>query len=212
MLSLRATANLFFLGALMVGLISPVGASQASGNGTASVDVQAVSLPASFQTAFPTPIPFPTLGVNVLNTPSVNQGTSPWVVGTHAVTQGTSPWVVNTPVPYATSATAANVLKVSMDDAPTTGTVTTVANSNSSVTILAANSSRKAYIVCNTSNKDLWISAGATASNTNFYATVPAAAGTVYSCFKDTIPGYTGAITGVWNASGTGNAIITSFS
>ncbi len=32
--------------------------------------------------AFPTPIPFPTLGVNVLNTPSVNQGTSPWVVTT----------------------------------------------------------------------------------------------------------------------------------
>jgi hypothetical protein len=104
-----------------------------------------------------------------------------------------------------------NSLSVSVDNAPSVGTVTTVANSNTSVTLLASNPARKSYTICNTSNKDLWISAGATASNTSFYATVPSAAGTVYSCFKDTVPGYTGAITGVWNASGTNNAVITSF-
>jgi hypothetical protein len=43
--------------------------------------------------------------VHVENTPTVNQGTSPWVVNTPApfsglVTQGTSPWVVTTPAPF----------------------------------------------------------------------------------------------------------------
>jgi hypothetical protein len=79
--------------------------------------------------AFPTPIPFPTLGVTVQNTPAVNQGTSPWVVTTPvpyptaavgsfllvAPTalptvntlnfQGTSPWVVTTPPPFGGSVT-----------------------------------------------------------------------------------------------------------
>ena len=173
-----------------------------------------------------TPAPFSgavTQGTSpwVVNTPPpfsgvVTQGTSPWIVNTPpptttvSATQGTSPWVVTTPIPCATSATASGVCKVSIDDAPTTGTVTTVAVTNVSSAFLAANSARKAYIVCNTGNQELYISTGATASLTTLYASIPKIAGSTVSCFKDTIPGYTGAITGVWAATGTGNAVITS--
>ncbi len=165
------------------GCPTPLAVQPVSGSFPTPLAIQPISLPGTFQTAFPTPIPFPTLGVNVLNTP----------------------------VPCPTSATASGVCKISIDDAPSTPTVTTVVMNAASVTLLASNAARKSYVICNTGNHDLYISAGATASLTNLYADVPQQAGTTVSCFKDTIPGYTGAITGIWSAAGSGNAVITSF-
>jgi hypothetical protein len=127
------------------------------------------------------------------------------------VTQGTSPWIVNTPIPCPTSATASGVCKVSVDDAPSTGTATTVVMSATSVTILASNASRRSSTICNTGNHDLYLSTQATATATNLFADVPQQAGSTISCYKDTMPGYTGLITGIWSASGSGNAVITSF-
>jgi|HubBroStandDraft_2_1064218.scaffolds.fasta_scaffold27788_3 hypothetical protein len=107
--------------------------------------------------------------------------------------------------------TAGGAQKVSIDDAPTVGTVTTVAITATSTTILAANANRKSSTICNTGNNDLYIAAGGTASLTNLYADIPKVAGSTVSCYKDTIPGFTGLITGVWSNTGSGNAVITSF-
>ncbi len=99
-----------------------------SGSFPTPLAIQPVSLPTSFQTAFPTPIPFPTLGVDVLNTPTVNAGTgfpTPLAVqpvsGTVTANAGTG---FSTPIPYATS--AGTVLKVdgSAVTQPVSGTLT----------------------------------------------------------------------------------------
>jgi hypothetical protein len=89
--------------------------------------------------------------------------------------------------------------------------VEVVAITTTSTAILAANTSRKSSTICNTGNQDLYISAGGTASLTNLYADIPKVAGSTVSCYKDTIPGFTGLINGVWSAAGSGNAVITSF-
>jgi hypothetical protein len=119
--------------------------------------------------------------------------------------------ITNTPAPCPTSATAIGVCKVSVDDAPSAGTITTVAQTVSSVTILASNAARRSYTICNSGNKDLYLSTAATATANNLFADVPPQAGNTISCFKDTMPGYTGLITGLWFGAGSGNAINTSF-
>jgi hypothetical protein len=91
----------------------------------------------------------------------------------------------------------------------TTGTVTTVAASISSVSILASNTARKGYIIWNDTTTDgiiLYLKLGATASATSFsHRLLP---GENISIFG---PCYTGAIDGIWS-SATGNARITELS
>ncbi len=88
------------------------------------------------------------------------------------------------------------------------GTKASVASSASSVTILAANTSRKGAMVYNDSTQILYLDlTGGTASNSSYSVQVPA------NGFFE-LPGpsiYSGLITGIW-ASATGNARVTEFS
>lgn len=89
-----------------------------------------------------------------------------------------------------------------------TGTKSNIASSASSVTILAANTSRKGAMIYNDSTQVLYLDlSGGTASNTSYSVQVPP------NGFFE-LPGptiYNGAITGIW-ASVNGNARVTEFS
>lgn len=83
-----------------------------------------------------------------------------------------------------------------------TATLSNVASSAASVTVLAANTGRLAAQIYNDSTQILYLKFGATASVTSF--TVPLATNTYYE-----VPGgYTGVIDGIW-ASANGNARVT---
>lgn len=83
-----------------------------------------------------------------------------------------------------------------------TATLTNVAASASSVTILAANTARLGATIVNDSTQVLYLKMGATASSTSY--TVKLAAGAYYE-----VPfGYTGILDGIW-ASASGNARVT---
>lgn len=83
-----------------------------------------------------------------------------------------------------------------------TATLSNVASSATSVTILAANTARKGAQIYNDSTQILYVKFGTTASTSSF--TVPLAAATYYE-----LPaGYTGRIDGIW-ASANGNARVT---
>lgn len=87
-----------------------------------------------------------------------------------------------------------------------TGTKTAVASGITSVTILAANANRKGATITNTDANALYLDlSGATASSTSY--TVAVATGGYYE-----VPfGYSGNITGIWAADGTGSALVTEF-
>jgi hypothetical protein len=83
-----------------------------------------------------------------------------------------------------------------------TGTVTSVAGSATSVSLLASNTSRLGAVIHNDSTSVLYVKLGATASTASFTARL-----TTQSNYE--VPfGYTGAIDGIWN-SAAGNARIT---
>lgn len=82
-----------------------------------------------------------------------------------------------------------------------TGAESTVARSATSVTILAANTSRVEAIIRNDSNATLYLSLTGTATTSS---TVQLLKGDTY--FEDK---YTGIITGIWDSAGAGNAIVT---
>lgn len=87
-------------------------------------------------------------------------------------------------------------------DTAATGTLSSVASSATSVTLLAANTARRGATVYNDSTAVLYLKLGATASATSF--TVQLGAGDYYE-----VPGrYAGIIDGIW-ASANGNARIT---
>jgi len=91
--------------------------------------------------------------------------------------------------------------------ASSTATVTTVASGISSVTIKAANTSRKGLTVTNTDANVLYLLVGGgTASATNF--SVPVAALTGY---WEAPYGFTGAVTGIWALDGAGSALVTEY-
>lgn len=89
----------------------------------------------------------------------------------------------------------------------TTPTQTSVAGNASSVSLLAANSSRKGATITNDSSALLYIKLGTTASTTSYTAVLAGAAAAPFAYYE--VPfGYVGAIDGIW-ASATGNARIT---
>jgi hypothetical protein len=179
--------------------VNPSGAlSTAVGDISGVVGQQAMasSLPvviASNQTSIPVAATLSAETTKVIGT--VNQGTSPWVtsatlaaettkvIGT--VNQGTSPWVVS-------SSTS------------TTSSITSVASSGSSVTLLASNANRKYATIFNESTKLLYVKLGATASATSYTVQMPP--NSYYEL--PTINIYTGIIDGIW-ASANGNARLT---
>ena len=105
------------------------------------------------------------------------------------------------------SGTAANTTALKVDptgNASGTSTLSNVASSATSVTLLAANSGRRGATIYNDSTQVLYVKFGTTASNTSY--TVQMAANAYYE-----IPfQHTGRIDGIW-ASANGNARVTEF-
>lgn len=88
-----------------------------------------------------------------------------------------------------------------------TATLTNVAGSATSVTVLAANASRIGATITNDSSAVVYIKFGTTASTTSYTVVLAGAAAAPFSYFE--VPsGYTGRIDGIW-ASATGNARVT---
>lgn len=88
-----------------------------------------------------------------------------------------------------------------------TGTVTSVNDSASSQTLLAANSSRKGFTIFNDSTEILYVKFGATASTTSY--AVKMQPGDYYEALAGTL--YTGIIDGIWANNASGAARITEF-
>lgn len=86
---------------------------------------------------------------------------------------------------------------------PATATLTSVASSAVSVTILAANAARRHAYIVNDGNKTLFLAFAATASLTAY--TVAVSSRGTFELPKD---GYTGIITGIWD-SANGSARVT---
>jgi hypothetical protein len=88
-----------------------------------------------------------------------------------------------------------------------TGTKTSVNSGAASVTILAANTARKGATVTNTDANILYLDlSGGTASTTSHTVAVPTGS------YYEAPFGYTGLITGIWAADGSGAALVTEFS
>lgn len=86
-----------------------------------------------------------------------------------------------------------------------TATVTSVNDSASNVTLLAANANRLGASIFNDSTSNLFVKLGATASQTDF--TVKIAGGGYYELPYH----YTGRMDGIWSADSTGAARVTEF-
>lgn len=86
----------------------------------------------------------------------------------------------------------------------TTGTKSSVNSGVASVTILASNASRKGATITNTDANALYLDlSGGTASSTSYSVAVSSAG------YYEVPFGYTGLITGIWAADGTGAALVT---
>jgi len=79
----------------------------------------------------------------------------------------------------------------------TSATLSNVASSASSVTIIASNTNRRKIIVCNDSTSRLLLKFGATASATDF--TIALAGGAIYESPFGAV--YTGIIDGIWDSA-----------
>lgn len=137
----------------------------------------------------------PALSAGTANIGDVDVATLP------SVTIGTFP--DNEPVAQGTAAAESAPWPVRQQRAAT-GTLSNVAGSASSVTCLAANSSRLAATVYNDSSADLYIKTGTTASATSFTVKLP------QDSYYRPPAGYTGRLDCIW-ASATGNARVTEF-
>jgi hypothetical protein len=89
-------------------------------------------------------------------------------------------------------------------------TATTVPNSATSVSLLAANANRKSFTITNNSNQDLFIEFGATASIVAFAIRLPKLPGSNIPAVYEGDE-YTGAIAGIWQTAGTGGALVREF-
>lgn len=86
-----------------------------------------------------------------------------------------------------------------------TGTVSQVGDSATSVTLKAANTSRKGLSVFNDSTAILYLATAATASTTAY--TVQLQQGDYW----ETVAKYTGIVTGIWASDAGGNAYVTEY-
>ena len=86
---------------------------------------------------------------------------------------------------------------------PATSTLTSVASSVTSVTLLASNAARRRMIIVNDGTKTLFVAFAATATATAF--TVAIAGNNTYQGQMDD---YTGIVTGIWSAAN-GSARVT---
>jgi len=86
---------------------------------------------------------------------------------------------------------------------PATATISTVASSATSVTLLASNPARRRIVIVNESSKTLFVAFAATATTSAYTVAVAGNA-----TFQGVLNDYTGIVTGIWSAV-SGNARIT---
>lgn len=86
---------------------------------------------------------------------------------------------------------------------PGSATVATVDQNASSVTVLAANAARRGFVIYNDSEAGLVLKFGTAASLTDFTRALPPRTS------WERHGGYTGVITGIWDAAGAGKARVT---
>jgi hypothetical protein len=103
----------------------------------------------------------------------------------------------------ATMVSAADPLPVTDKTTASTGTTTSVSDSNVNQTLLAANSSRLGATIYNDSTEILYLKLGATASLTSFTARL------VPNAYYEVPFRFIGIIDGIWAANGSGAARIT---
>lgn len=84
-----------------------------------------------------------------------------------------------------------------------TATATSVAASDTSVQLLAANTARKGGSIYNDSDKIMWVKYGTGASTVSYKTQIP-----VGGFWAFPLPIYTGIIHAIWEAAPTGNARI----
>lgn len=99
---------------------------------------------------------------------------------------------------------------VATGDAPTTGTITSVSDTNASTTILALNASRKGATIFNDSTAILYLALSDTTASTTVY-TVQLAPSAYYELPACDGGCYTGKIVGIWASDASGAARITEF-
>lgn len=87
---------------------------------------------------------------------------------------------------------------------PANASLTQVAQSASSVSLLASNVNRRQIIIFNVAGQPLSVAFAATATLTAFSILIPANGNYVGS-----LDGYTGVVSGIWKGAGSGNAVIT---
>jgi hypothetical protein len=98
--------------------------------------------------------------------------------------------VINVPNPFASATTS-----------------TTVPISATSVAFLAANTNRKKLVVANNTNQDLYIDLDATASIADHAIKIPKISASGFIANYE-LENYTGVVSGIWAAAGTGAALI----
>ncbi len=86
-------------------------------------------------------------------------------------------------------------------------TSTTVPISAASVSLLAANANRKKLVIANNSNQDLYIDFDAAASVADHCIKIPRVTANGFIATYE-LQGYTGVVSGIWGATGTGAALI----
>lgn len=95
-------------------------------------------------------------------------------------------------------------------NAPSTGTITSVNDTNADTTILASNTARKGASFFNDSTEVLYLLCGAgTSSATNFSVKIAAAG--YYELPYTAFGPYTGIVKGIWAANSTGAVRVTEF-
>jgi hypothetical protein len=84
-----------------------------------------------------------------------------------------------------------------------TSTVSSVAGSTSTTTILASNTSRLGFTVYNASTKSMYLKLGSAASTSSYSVLL------VKDAYWEDPFGYTGIVTAVWDSGVSGNALVT---
>lgn len=148
-------------------------------------------------------------GANVIGKTSIDQ-TTPGTTNLVALTAETTKVIgtVNVAAAQTIAATNAGTFLVQNNAATATATLSNVASSATSVTILASNASRKGAMIYNDSTAVLYIKFGATASATSYVVQIPSLG---YYELPAAQYLYTGIIDGIW-ASANGNARVTELS
>lgn len=152
---------------------------------------------------------------HVVFTPTVNatvSGTSSDTIISPLGTQAIAAAVAVTPATSSSWATTGPITSTEFlaNNRAATGTKSAVASGTSSVTILASNAARKGATITNTDANVLYLDlSGGTATSTSF--SVAIASNGFYEV-PSNFAVYTGLITGIWAADGTGSALVTEFS